>query len=122
VGPLQAQQGFACGMMDTTFYDDCCCDDHNNCADADCSDAISTEKSQCCEESIQLSFNNEANDEVKVIKSVEIRSNVDPPPEIVFAVGQLVEPIRITVASNQYLSPPCNPGSNTYLITKRLRI
>lgn len=122
VGPLQVQQVFACGMMDATFYDDCCCEDHNNCANADCSDAITTENNTCCEESIELNFNNEANEELTVIKSVEIRSNVDPPPAIVFAVEPLVEPIRFLKTSDLYSSPPYSLGSNTHLITQRLRI
>ena len=122
VGPLQAQQVFVCGMMDVTFFDGCCCEDHNNCSDADCSDAIATENSQCCEESVELTIDNEANEEVNVIKSVEIRSNVDPPLAIVSAIEQLVEPIRFTENSNLYTSPPYSSGSNTYLITKRLRI
>ena len=122
VGPLQAQQVFACGMMDATFYDDCCCEDLNNCANADCSDAITTVNNQCCEESIELTFYNEANEELIVIKSYEIRSNVDPPPAITSVFEQLVEPIRFIETRNLYSSPPCYLGSNTYLITQRLRI
>ena len=122
VGPLQAQQVFACGMMDATFLDDCCCEDHNNCADADCTDAITTEKVPCCEESIDLSLNYQANETSDVIKSVEIRSDVDPPPAIASVIVQLVEPIRFTVTSDLFTSPPYRPGSNTYLITQRLRI
>lgn len=122
VGPLQAQQVFVCGMMDTIFLGDCCCEDHNYCADAGCSDAVTTENNQCCEESIELSFNIGANDEVNVIKSVEIRSNIDPPPIIVFAGEPLVEPIRFTETSYLYTAFPDSPGSNIYLITQRLRI
>lgn len=122
VGSLQAQQVFACGMMDATFFDDCCCENHNNCADADCSDAITTENNQCCEETVELNFNNEANNELTVIKSVEIRSNVDPPPAITSLIKQLVEPVRFTETSYRYTNPPDKLGSNTYLITQRLRI
>jgi len=121
VGPLQAQQVFACGMMDAVFLDDCCCEDHNNCGDSDHSDAI-TPENQCCEESIQLSFNGEANSNVGVIKSVEIRSDVDPPVAIVFAGEPFVEPVRFTEISYHYTSPPDSQGSNTYLVTQRLRI
>ena len=121
VGPLQAQQVFACGMMDAVFFDDCCCEDHNHCADSDSSGAI-TPENQCCEESIQLNFNNDANGELDVIKSVEIRSDVDPPAVIVIASEQWVKPIRFTEISYHYTSPPDNHGSNTYLVTQRLRI
>lgn len=121
VGPLQAQQVFACGVMDAVFLDDCCCEDHNNCGDSDHSDAI-TPENQCCEESIQLSFNDEANSDVGVIKSVEIRSDVDPPVAIVFADEPFVEPVRFTEISYHYTSPPDSQGSNTYLVTQRLRI
>ena len=93
VGPLQAQQVFACGMMDAVFLDDCCCEDHNHCADSDSNDVI-TPENQCCEVSIELGFNDEANCEVEVIKSVEIRSDVDPPVDIVTTRELLVQPVR----------------------------
>ena len=121
VGPLQAQQVFACGMMDEVFLDDCCCEDHNNCENSDSSDAL-TPENQCCEESIQLSFNDEANSDLGVIKSVEIRSDVDPPVVIVFADELLVESVCFAVISYHYTSPPDSQGSNTYLVTQRLRI
>ncbi len=121
-GPLQVQQVFACGMMDAIFLDDCCCEDHNRCTDSDCGDVITTGNNPCCEESIELNFNNEANEELAVIKSVEIRSDVDPPPVNVFAAEQFAEPIRITVTNDLYSNSPFNLGSNTYLITQRLRI
>lgn len=121
VGPLQAQQVFACGMMDAVFLDDCCCEDHNNCEDSDSSDLI-TPENQCCEVSIELGFNDEANSEVDVIKSVEIRSDVDPPIEIVIANAQWEEPIRIAAISFPYSRPADSQGSNTYLVTQRIRI
>ena len=121
VGPLQAQQVFACAMMGAVFLDDCCCEDHNNCADSDSSDEITSEN-QCCEESIQLSFNNEANSEVDFVKPVEIRSDVDPPVTIVIASEQWVKPIRFAEIGNYYTSSPDNQGSDTYLVTQRIRI
>ena len=121
VAPLQAQQVFACGMLDTIFLDDCCCEDHNDSVDSDSGDAITYDE-QCCEKSIQISFNIDANSEIDVLKSVEIRSDVDPPVEVVLATEQWVEPIRFTETSNLYTNPPNRTGSNTYLITQRLRI
>ena len=119
VGPLQVQQVFACGMMDAIFVD-CCCEDNNCSADSDSSNAIATEN-QCCEVSIQLSINIDANSEIDVIKPAEIRSDVDPPAEIVFATALWVEPIRFTDSSNLYSTPSYRAGT-TYLITQRLRI
>ena len=121
VGPLQAQQVFACGMMDAVFLDDCCCEDHNNCDDSDHSDAL-TPENQCCEESIQLSFNDGSNCDVSIAKSVEIRSDVDPPVVIVFTDQPFVERIRFAEIRYHYTSPPDTQGSNTYLVTQRLRI
>ena len=118
-GPLQAQQVFVCGMMDAIFVD-CCCEDNNCSTDSDSSDAV-TPENQCCEESIQLSINIDANSEIDVLKPAEIRSDVDPPVEIVFAAAQWVEPIRFTETSNFYTNPPYRAGT-TYLITQRLRI
>ena len=122
VTPLQAQQVFACGMMGTTFFDDCCCEHHNNCADADCSDATSTETNQCCKQSVELNISNEMTEDLIVIKSLEIRSNIDPPPAITFTLEQLVEPVRFTEISYLHTTLPGNLGSNTYFITQRLRI
>jgi hypothetical protein len=108
--------------MDATFFDDCCCGDHNNCADANCSDAMTSKDSVCCQVSTELNYNNEANEDLPVITSVEIRSNVDPPPAITSPIKQLVEPVRFTETSYRYTNPPDKLGSNTYLITQRLRI
>ncbi len=120
-GPLQAQQMFACGMMDAVFLDECCCEDHNHCSDSDSSDAL-TPENQCCEVSIELGFSDEINGETGVIKSVEIRSDVDPPVAILIASEQWVNPIRFAEINNYYTSPPDSQGSNTYLVTRRLRI
>ena len=119
VGPLQAQQVFVCGMMDAIFAD-CCCENNNCSPDSDSSDAI-TPENQCCEESIQLSINIDANSEIDVLKPVEIRSDVDPPAEVGYATTQWAEPGHFTVTSNLYTNPPCSAGT-TYLITQRLRI
>ncbi len=121
VGPLQVQQVFACGMMDAVFLDKCCCDDHNLCTDTDSSDSIISEY-QCCEESIQLGFDDEAISDAGVIKSVEIRSDVDPPIEIIIASEQWQAPIRVTAISFHRTLPVDSPGSDTYLITRRIRI
>ena len=122
IGPLEAQQLFVCEMMGTTFLNDCCCEEHKNCADANCSDAITTESNTCCEVSIELNTNHEAYDELTVIKSVEVRSNVDPPPVIIYAVKQLAEPVCIIATRDEYSSLPYKLGTNTYLTTQRLRI
>ena len=121
IGPLEAQQLFDCEIMGTTFLNDCCCEDRN-CADSDCSDATATESNTCCEVSIELKTNHEAYDELTVIKSVEVCSNIDPPPVIVYAVKQLAKPVCIIATRDEYSSPPCKLGTNTYLTTQRLRI
>lgn len=120
-GQLQVQHVFACGMMDAISLDDCCCEDHSNCADADCGDAMITGEVPCCEEAIVINFNHQANETLNVIKSIEIRSDVDS-PTVIFAVKQMVEPNCVAVAGAQYLSFPSNLGSTTYLITQRIRI
>ena len=119
--PLQSQQVFACSMLDAVFLDDCCCEDHNNSADSDKGDAITVDN-QCCEESIQLYFNIDANSEIEVLKSVEIRSDVDPPVDIALAINQWVHPISHTAISALYSNTPNYSGSDTYLVTQRLRI
>ena len=111
VGPLQAQQMFACEMMNATFLDNCCCVNHDNGND----DAITVEKAPCCEESTELTLNFQADETTNIIKSVEIRSDVDPPLAVIFAVEELVEPVRVIISNNQYSNPPyyqCEPSSN----------
>lgn len=121
VGPLQAQQIYSCGMMDAVFLDDCCCEDHNHCSESDSSDEL-TPKNQCCEKSIQLTFNDDANSDVSIVKSVEVRSDVDPPAEVVIAEEQWEEPIPIKAIRFHYIRLSDSQGSKTYLVTQRIRI
>ena len=121
VGPLQAQQVFDCEMMDTKFYNNCCCDNHNHCADADCDDDVKIENSQCCDESIELKVDNNTKN-VNIIKSAEIRSNVDPPAAITSTIEQFFQPVCFSDNYYLYTHLSGSLGSNTYLITQRFRI
>lgn len=122
VGPLQAQQIFQCNMMDATFYDDCCCDDHNNCADSDCDEEAVTNEIPCCDTSIELSLNDEAVDISKAIKSLEFRTGIDPPAQIILQQNNLFQ-LNYALVFQTYPKVLIHPsGSDTYLITQRLRI
>ena len=122
VGPLQAQQIFQCDMMDATFYDDCCCDDHNNCADSDCDEEADAKEVPCCDKSIELSLNDEAVDISKAIKSLELRTGIDPPAQTILQRDNLF-PLNNALAYQSHSNILIHhSGSDAYLVTQRLRI
>lgn len=122
VGPLQAQQVFQCDMMDAAFYDDCCCDDHNNCTDSDCDKVEDSNKIPCCDEAVELSINDKTADISKAIKSLEFRTGIDPPAQIILKQNNLLQ-LSDTFTFQTYPKILIHhAGSDTYLITQRLRI
>lgn len=126
VGPLQAQSVFACSMMDTVMHGDCCCVGHKSdqdCIEADCEGAVDASASPCCERSVEISVDDEARQDTPIVTAVEVRSDVDPPPAIIASINEFV-PRRLTAAGRVDYSPHivCHSGSDTYLITQRLRI
>lgn len=122
VGPLQAQQIFQCDIMDATFYDDCCCHDHNNCADSDCDDTVVIREAPCCDISVELSLNDQTVDISNAIKSLEYRTGVDPPTQIILQQNNALQ-LNDTLSFQAYPKGLIHHyGSNIYLITQRLRI
>jgi len=126
VGPLQAQSVFACEMMDEVMVGDCCCVGHksdDDCADAVCDGALHSNDDPCCERSVEVSLDNEARQDAPIFKPTDVRSNVDPPTAIL-ASFNVLEPPRSRVADRVVYPFPniSRAGSDTYLITQRLRI
>lgn len=126
VGPLQAQSMFVCSMMDTVMYGDCCCIGHKvdqDCIDADCEGEVEASASPCCDRSVGISVDEEARQDIPVVKAVEVRSDVDPPPAIAPSITE-IEPRHLATASRVDYLPylVCHSGTDIYLITQRLRI
>lgn len=118
LGPLNAHAVFACAMMGGVVLDNCCCDEHEP-ADM----AVDDEHEPCCEKSIELRIDLESGERSHVTKPVEIRSDVDPPPAILFAADLVVNPYRvIALYQPQALNTAHLSGTHTYLHTQRLRI
>lgn len=126
VGPLKAQSVFACAMMDEVMFGECCCVGHKSdedCADAGCNGAVSSNDDPCCDRSVEVSLDDEARQDAPIINTVEVRSDVDPPTAIVdsFETFELPHP-RVAVRASISLPDVGHSGSDTYLITQRLRI
>lgn len=97
--------------------EDCCCDD------LDSQDALETKSEPCCEQTVELRFEPVADETSVVIRPTEVRSDVDPPPAI-----SIEAIVGLPVDSYVAIVPHCvsrnsqAPGTNTYLVTQRLRI
>jgi hypothetical protein len=123
LGPLQAQSVFACAMMDTVVYDDCCCDDH--CATSNCESTLESGDAPCCERAIELGIDDEAGQKTPLVKSTdERRSGLDPPQVLISSVdAPFPSPPRLFHGVFHRLSNTAGQtGSETYLVTQRLRI
>ena len=113
---------FACSMMDEVM-EECCCDALPS--GKDDIDAVSVESSEepCCEQWVELRVDEDARQDARSVKSLEIRSDVDPPESIVesFEV-QAVPQEYVALAAYQLRSVVRSSGTNIYLTTQRLRI
>ena len=125
IGPLQAQTVFACSMMDRVM-DECCCGDHasgRNCIDSDCDATVGSSNDPCCERSVEVNVDEDTRQDTRIAKPLEIRSDVDP-PQAILASSEGIAPLLRCAVPFLFQSPPDvrQSGSNTYLITQRLRI
>lgn len=126
VGPLQAQAIYACAMMDTVVQERCCCDDQiveNDCANADCDAALSPGEDPCCERSVEVTVDQEAGQDTLTVKPAEVRSDVDPPQALICSFDAPF-PSRpfLTQGLADRLPGSAESGSDTWLLTQRLRI
>ena len=126
MGPMHAQIVFACAMMDMAVQGECDCCDHENgkpCVDSDCDIAVDSEDAPCCEQSVEFSFDGDAGQNTPSAKPAEIRADADR-PQVIIASFDFIEPPRMVAARGvvQSLPTPGRFGSDTYLITQRLRI
>ena len=126
VGQVQARSVFQCAMMDEVIHGECCCATNrtaDDCGGSGCDGAASGLSERCCDHSVELSFNPEAQDQRPVIKPYELRTGVDPPPAIFRSI-----PLNVLAPARTALVVPSLPTdahlirSDTYLLTRRLRI
>lgn len=126
IGPLQAQSVFACAMMDTVVHDDCCCDGHttdDRCMNPHCDPAFEAGDAPCCEQAIEVGIDQEAGKNTPPVKSTEVRSGLDPPQALVSSFdGLFPSPPRLVDGVFRSLPAAGQSGSETYLVTQRLRI
>ncbi|MCH9670539.1 MAG: hypothetical protein K0U93_03730 [Gammaproteobacteria bacterium] len=116
-GPLQAQTVFACSMMDMVM-EECCCGDHIV-GDA----TVEANEEPCCEQSVEIRVDEDARQDLCAVRPLEVGSDVDPPHAIVAPFDVVAVPQERS-AFVVYLPPLIvrSSGTDTYLITQRLRI
>jgi hypothetical protein len=123
LGPLQAQAAFACAMMDTVVHDECCCGDHqpvDGCTDHDCDSKLDSATS-CCQGSIELGLDEDGAGEPAMVKPPE--SDADPPAALLVSSEVLFVPHLSPVPDEfSHRTPASASGSDTWLVTRRLRI
>ncbi len=124
-GPLQAQNVFACSMMDTVV-EECCCDSHqtvNERFDSDWDAAVGSNELPCCGKSVEIQVDEDAQQDRRVTSPSEIRADSDPVQALVtsFDVSDATQE-RAAIFVIQLQPIIHYSGSNTYLITQRLRI
>lgn len=126
IGPVHAQIVYACAMMEMAAHGECACGDHENDklrVDSDCDIAVDSGDDPCCEQSVELGFDDDARQNTPGAKPAEIRAGADQ-PQIIIASFDLIEAPRLVAAHGvvQYLPTLGRAGSDIYLITQRLRI
>lgn len=126
IGSLQPKTVFACSMMDMVTLYDCCCDGHKtnkDCVELSCDALQKSSKEPCCEQSVEINISEEMRQNSPILQPVEIRSDVDPPQTIANSFDILAPPQYLVAFEVLHSQPIASlSGSNTYLITQRLRI
>jgi hypothetical protein len=135
VGPLQTQILYACAEIeravsmtahnasDMDTHSTSLCNGHEECISIDCNAAFDSSQSLCCEESSVISINQDLQQNIPIL-SLMVESDIDPPQatdtthDIFFFQKHIIS--AFVVFSSFNLSG--QPGSNTYFITRRLRI
>ncbi len=122
VGPLQAQTVFACLTMDMVMNNANNCKTNQDCVYMDFDDVLDLNQSPCFEQTIVLSINQDIQQNIPIINSV-VESDVDPPQPMGTTLDFVFQQQSVLAFVVFPLSTlPGQSGSNTYLITQRLRI
>lgn len=126
IGPLQAQVAYACAMMDTVFHDDCCCGDSLDQTDllpAEQATTADGERIPCCEVSVEITVDQETRQHTPTFKPPDQQPDLDLPPALV-AIFDRAPLSLFRVASYAHFLEyrTADAGSDTWLLTRRLRI
>jgi len=126
IGPLQANTLFACAMTDMVMVDECCCEvraAHKDCVGSGGDTAVESRQDPCCERSVEVSADLSEREDSPIAKPVQVRSDVDPPQAIIASIDvPTPQQSVVTIVALQPLPMAGRPGSDIYLITRRLRI
>ena len=134
VGPLQAQILHACAEIEKTVgttihnvsdmdtHSTNLCNGHEECINVDCSATFDSSQGICCEESSVISINQDLQQNIPML-SLIVESDIDPPQAMDTTFDSIFQKKSISAFAafplSNFLS---QSGSNTYLITRRLRI
>ncbi len=126
IGPVHAQNVLTCAVMGMVMHSDCFCDGDEKdkaCVDSRYDTVLDSGDDPCCEHSVKLSIDEDSRQATQIVKPAGVRADVDQPPTII-ASFDVFEPPRTIVKRGviQSLPAPSRFGSDTYLITQRLRI
>ena len=125
-GPLHAQIVTACAMMETAAHCECACCDHSEhkpCPEPGCDTAIDSGGEPCCQQSVELGFDDDGDQRTPGAKPAEMRTDADRPQIVVASLELVAAPHVVALRGDvQSLPPPGRDGSDIYLITQRLRI
>jgi hypothetical protein len=112
-------------MMDAVALQECCCDDHSpdehkkSARDA----TLEPGDAPCCERSIEVGIDQESVKSLPLAGLTDLRSDVDPPQALLAPLDPLFPPQpRLIHRNYRYLPVAGQSGSETYLVTQRLRI
>ncbi len=126
IGSVHAEAVLTCAVMDMVMHDDCSCDDYKR--DQDCVDSgfdatVDSGRDRCCEISVEFNIVEDARQDKQIVRPARVRFDVDQPQSIV-ASFDVIEPRRALAIPRviQSVPTPSRFGSDTYLITQRLRI
>lgn len=125
VGPLQVQAAYACALMDTVVHDDCCCDGAATEADrvpAEPGTPAKADQAPCCEVSVNITIDREAQQHTPVLKPPEPNSDLDPAPAAIGIFYALLLPSQQPASHTYFHRRLPDVGSDTWLVTRRLRI
>ena len=122
VGPLQAQTVFACVTMDMVMNVVDSCKTNQDCVNMDLDDVLELNQNPCFEQSVILSIDQDLQQNMPIVNSV-VESDIDPPQIIATTLnGVLPRQFVLAFIVHPRSNFPGQSGSNTYLITQRLRI
>jgi hypothetical protein len=134
VGPLHAQIIFACAKIEKTAgsvmhitsdmakHNTNLCNDYKECVNLDCENTLNSNEGPCCDGAAALSISPDLQQNIPAIKFVGVESDVDPPQVIFTTLGFFFPSQTIAMSIVPQRISSDQSSSNTYLITKRLRI